>query len=34
MPEMKRYTYLKFKSQVLIVDPMTHKIVDIFPEQT
>jgi len=32
MPELKRYTYLKFKQQVLIVDPMSRKIVDIFPE--
>jgi len=32
MPELKRYTYLKFKNQVLIVNPMTRKIVDIFPE--
>ncbi len=32
MPDLKRYTYLKFKNQVLIVDPMTRKIVDMFPE--
>jgi hypothetical protein len=32
MPALKRYTYLKFKQQVLIVDPMSRKIVDIFPE--
>jgi hypothetical protein len=32
MPELKRYTYLKFKQQVLIVDPMSRKIVDMFPE--
>jgi hypothetical protein len=32
MPELKRYTYLKFKHQVLIVDPMSGKIVDMFPE--
>jgi len=32
MPELKRYTYLKFKHQVLIVDPMRRKIVDMFPE--
>ena len=32
MPEMKRYTYLKFKHQVLIVDPMSRKVVDMFPE--
>jgi hypothetical protein len=32
IPETKRYTYLKFKGQVLIVNPMTHKVVDMFPE--
>lgn len=32
MPELKRYTYLKFKHQVLIINPMTGKIVDMFPE--
>jgi hypothetical protein len=32
MPELKRYAYLKFKEQVLIINPMTHKIVDMFPE--
>ena len=32
MPELKRYTYLKFKHQVLIVNPMTRTIVDVFPE--
>jgi len=32
MPELKRYTYLKFKNQVLIVDPMSRKVVDMFPE--
>jgi len=32
MPELKRYTYLKFKHQVLIINPMTRIIVDIFPE--
>lgn len=32
IPELKRYTYLKLKNQVLIVDPMTRKIVDMFPE--
>jgi Protein of unknown function (DUF1236) len=29
---LERYTYLKFKHQVLIVDPMTRNIVDMFPE--
>lgn len=32
MPELKQYSYLKFKHQVLIVDPMSGKIVDMFPE--
>ena len=32
MPELQRYTYLKFKYQVLIVNPMTGEIVDVFPE--
>jgi hypothetical protein len=31
-PVLKRYTYLKFKHEVLIVNPMTRKIVDMFPE--
>lgn len=32
MPNLKRYTYLKFKGQVLIVNPMNRKIVDMFSE--
>jgi hypothetical protein len=32
VPTLKRYTYLKFKQQVLIVNPMSRKIVDMFPE--
>ena len=32
VPLLKRYTYLKFKQQVLIVNPMSRKIVDMFPE--
>ena len=32
MPALKQYTYLKFKGQVLIINPMTGKIVDMFPE--
>jgi len=32
MPTLKEYTYLKFKGQVLIINPMTGKIVDMFPE--
>jgi hypothetical protein len=32
IPATREYSYLKFKGQVLIVNPMTHKIVDLFPE--
>jgi hypothetical protein len=32
MPALERYAYLKFKQQVLIVDPMSRTIVDMFPE--
>ncbi|MBO0712419.1 MAG: hypothetical protein J2P47_14205 [Acetobacteraceae bacterium] len=32
MPVLKRYAYLKFKGQVLIVNPMSRKIVDMFSE--
>jgi hypothetical protein len=32
MPELKQYAYLKFKHQVLIVNPMTLQIVAMFPE--
>jgi hypothetical protein len=32
IPELKRYAYLKFKHQVLIVNPMTRQIVAMFPE--
>jgi hypothetical protein len=32
MPVLRDYTYLKFKHQVLIVDAMTRKIVDMFAE--
>jgi hypothetical protein len=32
MPLLKRYTYLKFKQQVLIIDPTSRKIVDMFAE--
>jgi hypothetical protein len=31
MPALKEYKYLKFKDEVLIVNPMTKKIVDMFP---
>lgn len=33
MPPIRQYTYLKVKGHVLVVNPMTHKIVDMFPEQ-
>jgi hypothetical protein len=29
---LEAYTYIKFKHQVLIVNPMTRKIVDMFSE--
>jgi hypothetical protein len=32
MPTLKHYSYLKFKGQVLIINPMTRKIVDMFSE--
>lgn len=32
LPVLRDYTYLKFKQQVLIVDAMSRKIVDMFPE--
>jgi hypothetical protein len=32
IPLLKHYTYIKFKHQVLIVNPITRKIVDMFPE--
>ncbi len=32
VPALKRYAYLKFKQQVVIVDPMTRKVADVFPE--
>jgi len=32
MPALKRYAYLKLKGQVVIVNPMTDKIVDMFSE--
>lgn len=32
MPSLKRYMYVKVKHEVLIVNPMTRKIVDLFPE--
>jgi len=32
MPALRDYTYLKFKHQVLIIDAMSRKIVDMFPE--
>src|SRR5262249_7170713 len=32
MQPLRRYGYIKFKNQVLIVNPMTRTIVDMFPE--
>jgi hypothetical protein len=32
MPLLKRYSYLQFKDQTLIVNPMTKKIVEIVPQ--
>lgn len=32
MPALRDYGYVKMKDQVLIVDAMTRKIVDVFPE--
>ncbi len=32
MPVLRDYTYLKFKGQVLIIDAMSRKIVDMFAE--
>lgn len=32
MPQLKEYTYLKFKDRTLIVNPMTQKIVEIMPQ--
>jgi len=32
MPMLKRYAYLKLKQQVLIIDPMNRRIVDMFAE--
>ena len=34
MPPIRQYTYLKPKWQVLIVNPMTRKIVEMFPAQS
>jgi hypothetical protein len=31
MPKLKQYTYVKFKDQILIVDPMSRTISDIIP---
>jgi len=32
IPLLKRYTYVKLKHQVLIVNPMNKKIMAVFPE--
>jgi len=31
LPELKRYDYVKFKSDVLIVNPLNREIVDVLP---
>jgi hypothetical protein len=31
IPQLADYTYVKMKDQVLIVNGMTHKVVDVFP---
>jgi hypothetical protein len=32
LPELKQYTYVKFKDQILVINPMTQKIVDLFSQ--
>jgi len=32
LPTLRNYTYVKFKDQILIVDAMTGKIVDMIPQ--
>ena len=32
LPVLKQYEYVKFKDQVLIVNPMTKEIVDVFSQ--
>ena len=32
MPILKRYTYVKLKKQIVLVNPMTREVVDVFPE--
>lgn len=32
IPELARYTYVKFKAQLLIVNPLTEEVIDAFPE--
>lgn len=32
LPILKRYTYVKFRDQLLIVNPLTKQIVDMFPQ--
>jgi hypothetical protein len=34
IPQTRPYAYLKLKDQILIVDLMTHKIVEMFPERS
>ena len=32
MPLLRRFTYLKFKNQTLVIDPMTKTITDVIPQ--
>jgi hypothetical protein len=31
LPTLREYTYVKFRDQILIVNPLTNEIVDMFP---
>jgi hypothetical protein len=32
LPQLERFTYLKFKNEILIINPMSRQVADIFPE--
>jgi Protein of unknown function (DUF1236) len=32
VPILKEYTYVKFRDQILIVNPLTKKVADLFPQ--
>jgi len=34
MPTLRQYEYLMFKGEVLVINPLTAKIVDMFPEKS